>query len=205
MPEREPLEFKNADEWRNWFSTHNGTEKEAWVVHYKVASLQKGLRYREALPEAIAYGWIDGKLETIDDDRFMLRYSPRKTNSIWSKRNRLIAEELIKAGKMAPSGLAAVDAAKKDGNWSQAYTNLETLSTPEDLRKALETEKIALENFARFPVSARNMYIRWIEGAKTDTTRQARIKGVVTRAERNVKLGDIASGISSSRRRPIRR
>lgn len=159
------------------------------MVHYKVKSPLPGLRYGEALRAAIAYGWIDGKMKSLGDDRFMLRYTPRKLNSVWSQRNKDIASGLIRQGKMAQAGMAAVETARANGNWDSAYSNRAVLVIPEDLRQALESDKTAALNFLSLPNNSRNMYIRWVENARTEGTRRLRITQVVSRAQDNVKPG----------------
>ncbi|XUX00289.1 MAG: YdeI/OmpD-associated family protein [Dehalogenimonas sp.] len=182
------LMFKDAGEWHAWLADNHDKAKDAWVVHYKKNSKTPGLRYDEALEQAIAFGWIDGKLKSIDSEKFMLRYTPRRANSVWSLRNRKLAESLIASGKMDPSGQASVKNAKTNGNWDIAYSDSQPIMIPEDLQIALDSEKIASENFQRYSVSSQNMYIRWVESAKTFITRHNRIMSVVEKSRQNLKL-----------------
>ncbi|PPD57983.1 YdeI/OmpD-associated family protein [Dehalogenimonas etheniformans] len=182
------LVFNDAGEWHAWLADNHDKAKDAWVVHYKKNSKTPGLRYDEALEQAIAFGWIDGKLKSLDDNRFMLRYSPRKMNSVWSKRNKVIAERLIATGKMEIPGKASVENAKSNGKWDAAYSDDAPIELPEDFHRALSSDRTASENFERFSVSSRNMYVRWIENAKTAATRRARIMSGVERSRQNLKL-----------------
>ena len=113
-----PLDFKDAIEWRNWLAANHHDATEVWIIQLKAKSKNTGLRYLEALEEALSYGWIDGKMHSIDDEKFMLRYTPRKANSNWSENNKKRAEELIRQGRMAEAGMAAIEAAKKNGKWN---------------------------------------------------------------------------------------
>jgi uncharacterized protein YdeI (YjbR/CyaY-like superfamily) len=189
-----PLVFADAASWRAWLSENHDKAREAWVVHFKVKSPQIGLRYQHALEEAIAFGWIDGRLATIDQDRFQLRYTPRKKGSLWSRRNKLIAEQLISAGRMSASGMAAVQEAKSNGNWDVAYSDKEPESLPDDLRQAFADGEIAFRNFQSLPVSARNMYIRWVGRARTPETRESRIKSVVNYSRAKNPTGGLTTG-----------
>jgi uncharacterized protein YdeI (YjbR/CyaY-like superfamily) len=182
------LSFKNRDEWRKWLENNYRTEKEVWLFHYKKHVGKIGIKLEEAVEEALCFGWIDGKLRKVDDERFMLRYSPRKADSVWSKLNRERVEKLVAAGKMTASGLSIIEEAKKRGSWDQAYTNLKQDRIPADLRKALAQDKTALDNFQRFANSYRNMYIQWVKSAKTGKTRSERIEKVVKQATENKKL-----------------
>ena len=182
------LSFKNRDEWRKWLEKNYRKEKEVWLVHYKKHVGKIGIQLEEAVEEALCFGWIDGKLRKVDKERFILRYSPRKANSVWSKLNRERVERLVKSGKMTAAGLSVIEEAKKRGSWNQAYTNLKRDRIPPDLRKALAEDKRALDNFQRFANSYRNMYIQWVKSAKTGKTRRERIEKVVKQASQNKKL-----------------
>jgi uncharacterized protein YdeI (YjbR/CyaY-like superfamily) len=182
------LSFKDRDEWRKWLEKNYRKEKEVWLVHYKKHVGKIGIQLEEAVEEALCFGWIDGKLRKVDKERFILRYSPRKANSVWSKLNRERVERLMKAGKMTAAGLSIIEEAKKRGSWNKAYTNLKRDRIPSDLRKALAEDKKALDNFQRFANSYRNMYIQWVKSAKTGKTRRKRIEKVVKHASQNKKL-----------------
>lgn len=180
--------FKDRNDWRRWLEINHNKEKEAWLIHYKKHAGKIGINHTEAVEEAICFGWIDGKLKKIDDERFMLRYSPRKANSVWSKINREKAEEMIKTGKMMKAGLAKIGEAKKGGFWDEAYTNKEKERMPSDLKKALVKNRKAWDNFQKFANTYRNMYIGWVISAKTKETRKKRIEKVVKQASLNKKL-----------------
>ncbi len=160
---------------------------EAWLVIYKKGSNKTGLRYEEALEEALCFGWIDGKMKSIDKDKFILRYSPRNAKSIWSQQNREKTEQLIASGKMTRAGLARVEEAKMNGTWEKAYTQKKKDEIPADLEAALSLNKNALDNFNKFANSYRNMYILWVNSAKTKANRKKRISEVVERSELNKK------------------
>ena len=162
---------------------------EIWLIHYKKSSSKKNLNHFDAVEEALCFGWIDSKLKRIDEERFILRYSPRKPKSVWSKINKETAERMIKLGKMTEHGLNKIELAKKHGLWDNAYTNKVKEEIPSDLKEALRLDKTAWNNFQNFANSYRNMYIGWIKNAKTDTTRLKRINEVVKRSRENKKPG----------------
>jgi uncharacterized protein YdeI (YjbR/CyaY-like superfamily) len=183
------LYFKNSREWRKWLERNHDRENEAWLIHYKKRSGKSGVSYSEALDEALCFGWIDSRLKRIDEERFVLKYSPRKSKSVWSKVNKERAERLIEAGRMTDAGLAKIEEAKERGLWDTAYTNKVRERMPSDLKKALLTDKNSWNNFQGFANSYRNMYIGWVNGAKTEETRNRRIVEVVKRSLMNKKPG----------------
>ena len=183
------LFFKNRNEWRSWLETNHTISNGEWLIHHKKSSSKKNLNHFDAVEEAICFGWIDSKLKKIDEERFILRYSPRKTRSVWSKINKEKAEKMISLGKMMPAGLEKVKEAKKQGFWDMAYTNLVKERLPSDLKKALIMNKTAWYNFQHFANSYRNMYIGWVKNAKTEETRKKKIAEVVKRSLYNKKPG----------------
>ena len=128
-------------------------------------------------------------MRSIDEEKFILKYTPRKTKSVWSKLNKDKAEKLIKLGKMTDAGLVKIEEAKKNGLWYAAYTNKDREDIPEDLDKALLQNKEAWNNFHNFANSYWNMYIGWVNSAKTEETRRRRITEVVKRSSLNKKPG----------------
>ena len=183
------LFFKNRTQWRKWLEQNHDKASEALVIHYRKDSGKKGLNHFEAVEEALCFGWIDSILRRLDNERFVLKYTPRKANSVWSKVNKDKAEQLIKAGLMTPAGMAKIEEAKKNGNWDNAYTSLIKETLPTDLKQALMRNKKAWYNFQKFATTYRNMYTGWLDSAKTDATRQKRIAEIIYRSERNIKPG----------------
>jgi len=179
----------DSQEWYRWLKENHDTTNEAWLLIYKKGSSRAGIRYDEALEEALCFGWIDGKMQSIDEDKFILRFSPRKARSIWSKLNKEKAELLIEQGRMAAAGFTKIEEAKKNGLWNEAYTNKKKEIIPADLETALSSDKTAWENFNGFANSYRNMYIAWVTGAKTEGTRKRRVEEVVKRSASNKKPG----------------
>jgi uncharacterized protein YdeI (YjbR/CyaY-like superfamily) len=181
--------FVSAAAWRKWLASNYDKRDHAWLIIYKKGSGKANLTLESAVMEAICFGWIDGKLKSIDDERYILRYSPRKPKSPWSKINKDRAIKLMREGKMTDAGLEKIDEAKNNGLWDAAYTGRTREEMPDDLEKALKADKTAQDNFNNFAASYRNNYIGWINGAKTDATRRKRIAEVVRRAADSKKPG----------------
>ena len=182
------LYFKNRKEWRKWLKDNHRKEKEIWLVYYKKHTGKPSVSHEEAVEEALCFGWIDSRVNSIDKERFKQKYTPRKENSVWSLINKRAAEKMIREGKMTKAGLEKIKEAKENGKWSDAYTSKIGDPLPAYLKKALMKNKIAWQNFKNFANSYRNMYIGWVTGAKTKETREKRIREVVKRAEQNKKL-----------------
>ncbi len=115
-----PVFFKSPIEFRAWLRKNCGLATELWVGFYKISSVNKGIRYAEALDEALCYGWIDAVRKKIDKNRWTIRFTPRKSPSIWSVVNIKHVKRLIKLGRMKPSGLQAFH--RRDKEKSKIYS-----------------------------------------------------------------------------------
>jgi uncharacterized protein YdeI (YjbR/CyaY-like superfamily) len=108
----DPLFFADSEEARHWFAGNHDSADELWVGLYKKGASKTGIAMQEALDQALCFGWIDTKGMRIDDERWMVRFVPRRPNSNWSERNIMRVEELIDSGSMAEPGLRAFERRK---------------------------------------------------------------------------------------------
>lgn len=187
--EYKTLYIKDRNEWREWLEKNYNSKSEIWLIYYKKHSGKPRIPYDDAVEEALCFGWIDSLVKTINDEKYMQKYTPRKKNSVWSEYNVKRCDKMIKEGKMTPAGLKLIEEAKKNGKWDLAYTTKKMFEMPENLKAALKKNKIAWENFNNFASSYRNNYIHWIINAKREETKNKRIQEVVRRAALNQKPG----------------
>jgi len=172
------LVFSSQEMWRAWLEEHHATEQEAWLLHYKKKASQHGLTYEEAVEEALCFGWIDGLLRSIDNEKFALRYSPRKSRSVWSIANQERVERLTREGKMTEAGLTKVNQAKQNGEWQAAIDREAVDDLPIELVEKLRKNQ-AWEAFMKMPPSHRKQYLYWLNSAKRPETRQKRLQAIV--------------------------
>lgn len=103
------VHFKSPAAFRAWLAANHTQDAELWVGFYKRASGRGGISYAEALDEALCYGWIDGVRHAVDDASYAIRFTQRRTKSVWSLVNVRHVERLKKCGKMAEPGLRAFE------------------------------------------------------------------------------------------------
>ena len=188
MPKSEHLpttHAKDRSEWRKWLEKH-ATSSGVWLSYYKKGSSKPSVSYDEAVEEALCFGWIDSRVNALDDQRYMQFFSPRKPKSSWSKLNKQRVEQLIQNGLITATGLEKIAAAKRDGSWN-ALDAIEDLQLSADLVEALDSNKMAADNFIAFSTSVKKNIVRWIESAKQPETRLKRIAETVTLAAQNIK------------------
>lgn len=177
---------KDRQEWREWLDNNYNTSPGIWLVYYKVKSRKPSIIYSEAVKEALCFGWIDSKVNSLDAERYMQIFTPRKAKSVWSKLNKQYIEELIEQGLMTEAGLKKIEVAKQDGSWT-ILDAIEALIIPEDLMQALETNENARKYFDLFSNSSKKNILFWIQSAKLPETRLKRITETVRLAADNIK------------------
>ena len=163
-----------------WLNQNHGQEESIWLKLAKKGSQQKSPSYEEARETAIAWGWIDGLVNALNDSFYLIKFSLRRKKSKWSKINRGIAEGLIEKNKMRKSGLAQVEAAKADGRWQAAYDSPSQMKEPADFLAALKKNKKAREFYPTISKANRNTMLYQIQDAKKEETRQRRINKFIT-------------------------
>ncbi|MGW9686684.1 YdeI/OmpD-associated family protein [Flagellimonas sp. 2504JD1-5] len=178
--------FKNDTEWRDWLHKHHASSEGIYLILYKVEHTMPSMRWEEAVRVALCYGWIDSTVKSLGDGKRRQYFCPRKTKSVWSKVNKDHIKDLVKIGLMHKSGLATIEAAKKNGSWA-ALDDVENGVVPQDLQKAFDANKIAFQNFQNFTRSQRKSYLYWLHQAKREETRQKRIKEIIQFGEANIK------------------
>jgi uncharacterized protein YdeI (YjbR/CyaY-like superfamily) len=183
LPRYQP---KSRADWRAWLEKNHATAAGVWFVYYKKASAKERVSYEDAVEEALCFGWIDSVQRVVDAERTMLRFSPRKPKSAWSKLNKGRVGRLMRVGLMTPAGLAKIEAAKRDGSWS-ALDAVERLTMPADLKAALAADPDAARHFAAFPPSSKKIILGWIASAKRPETRAKRVSETVRQAAKNLK------------------
>ncbi|HCV81489.1 MAG TPA: hypothetical protein DGQ38_10620, partial [Zunongwangia profunda] len=165
---------KNKQHWREWLFNNHHRKDAVWLVFYKKQSDRKTISWSDAVDEALCFGWIDSKVESIDKESYKQYFCQRKPNSTWSKINKEKIEKLISTNQMTKAGFKAVERAKQNGSWT-ILDQVEALILPEDLKQALAGYKNALEYFDGLSKSNKKMLLYWIISAKRQETRQKRI------------------------------
>ena len=180
--------FANKKKWTDWLAKRHDKSSGVWLKLAKNDSGIASVTYDEAVESALCYGWIDGQKKGFDQKFWLQKFTPRGPKSIWSKINTEKVERLIKSGEMKLVGLKAVEAAKKDGRWAQAYESQKNISVPQDFQTALDKNKKAKAFFATLKNSERYSFLFRITTAKKAETRAKRIQQFVHMLEKNEKI-----------------
>lgn len=172
--------------WRAWLEANHTRPDGVWLITYRRATGKATFTYEQAVEEALCFGWIDGHTKTLDEERGMQWYAPRRAGSVWARSNKERVARLIADGRMTPAGQAKIDAAQADGTWA-LWDRVDSLEVPADLAAALAGYPAARANFDAFPRSARHAILGWIAMAKRPETRAKRIAETARLAQENVR------------------
>jgi uncharacterized protein YdeI (YjbR/CyaY-like superfamily) len=173
------IAFPSEREWARWLAKNHADSTGVWLRFFKKTGGILSVSHAEALAVGLCYGWIDGQLKKHDEESWLRRFTPRRSKSIWSKRNRELVEQLAAAGKMKPSGLKEIAAAKADGRWDRAYDSPSKMTLPADFLRELTKNKHA-QLFFRTLNKANRYAIAWrLQTAKKPETRNKRMKTIL--------------------------
>nr|WP_315494418.1 YdeI/OmpD-associated family protein [uncultured Rhodoferax sp.] len=166
-----------------WLQANHASETELWVRIYKKGTGLPSVTWDDCVVACIAWGWIDGVRNALDDTSFLQRLTPRRARSNWSQKNVQHAERLIEQGRMQAAGLAQVEAARSDGRWATAYAGSATMVIPEDFLAALQQDPAAQAFYATLKRQHLFTIYHRLHSAKRTETREKRM------AEMLAKLG----------------
>jgi uncharacterized protein YdeI (YjbR/CyaY-like superfamily) len=170
-----PTFFNTPAALRRWFKSHHATSAELWVGFYKKDSGRGGVVYKQALDEALCFGWIDGMVRRVDEASYMQRFTPRRPRSNWSAVNITRANELIAGGRMQPAGLAAFDRRIPDRSVVYSYEQRRAATLSPAERRAVKADPAAWSFFEAQPPFYKRTVAWWIQTAKKEETRTRRL------------------------------
>ena len=181
--DREQVHVETVEQWRAWLDAHQDRTDGVWLVTWKKATGRPAPTYDEVVEEALCVGWIDSTAGTLDDERGMLWFAPRKRGSGWSRVNKRRLEQLERDGRIRPRGRAVLDAAKADGSWT-LLDDVEDLVVPADLAAAFEARPGSRATWEAFPRSVKRAHLERLVQAKRPETRERRTTAIADAAAR---------------------
>jgi uncharacterized protein YdeI (YjbR/CyaY-like superfamily) len=183
-----PKSFKTQAAFRKWLAKHHDSHSELMLRLYKVHALHRGIGYRQALEEALCWGWIDGVVRSLDADSFQQRYTPRTPRSNWSRVNIARMRKLIAAGKAAAPGIAAFERRNKIASAPYSFENRHITLAPA-FRKRLKANSRAWKFFQSEPPGYRRTAEFWVMQAKKAETRERRFRTMLDRMAKGQRMG----------------
>jgi uncharacterized protein YdeI (YjbR/CyaY-like superfamily) len=182
-----PTFFATPSEFRRWLQKHHADRPELLVGFYKIGSGRPSMTWSESVDQALCFGWIDGVRRRIDNESYSIRFTPRKSGSIWSAINIRKVAELTKNGLMRPAGLTAYDKRKEDRSRIYSYENVPAKLSPE-YEKKFRANKRAWTFFHAQAPSYKNVIIHRIMNAKQEKTRLSRLEQAIKTSEQEKRI-----------------
>ena len=184
--------FKTQADFRKWLVRNHDKVSELWLGFHKKASGLPSVTYKQALDEALCFGWIDGVRKSLNETSYMQRFTPRQTRSTWSRINIKRVEELKKLGLMSPSGLKAFAARDPKRTDLYSFENApRTLSA--GYERKFRQNKQAWQFFESLPPYFKKLMVFWITSARRDETRLKRLQTLIDSSAKGERLGLVSS------------
>jgi uncharacterized protein YdeI (YjbR/CyaY-like superfamily) len=177
----EPITFPTPAAFRAWLEQHHDSERELWVGYHRKATGRPSMTWPESVDEALCFGWIDGLRKSLDEERYMIRFTPRRRGSVWSAVNIGRVAVLRDEGRMRPAGLKAFEARREDRSGIYSYEQRHEAVFEPSFEERFRKDRKAWADFEARPPSYRQAAIRWVMTAKKPETRERRL-GVLIEA-----------------------
>jgi uncharacterized protein YdeI (YjbR/CyaY-like superfamily) len=175
----EPIYFASPAEFRAWLEQHHESETEVWVGMWKKATGKQGLNWAQAVDEALCFGWIDGVMRRVDDERHVQRFTPRKPSSNWSAVNIANVERLRAEGRMRPAGEAAFARRRDDKTAVYSHEQRKSPAFEPDAEAQFRADAAAWAYWSARPPSYRRQATWWVISAKRPETRARRLATLI--------------------------
>ncbi len=176
--------FSNQEEFNDWLEEHSKTS-ELWVGYYKKNTGRDSLSWSTSVDVALCFGWIDGIRKTIDEQRYKIRFTPRKITSVWSAINVNKVKVLIQLGKMKPAGMHAFNNRTNEHGYTSEHRNVPLDSVYEE---QIKTNQSAWQFFSNLAPSYIRDSIWWVMSAKKEETRLKRLGILISSSESGLKI-----------------
>ncbi len=188
MESTEQFHATSREQWREWLEKNHSAKKEVWLIYYKIHTGKPSIPYDDSVEEALCFGWIDGVIKKLDDEKFVRKFMPRRKNSRWSELNKKRAERMIMEGRMTEAGMVRIREAKQSSEWFRAHPEKRQLEIPPFFNEALAKNKKASDYFNTLASTYKRPFVGWVSSAKREETRNRRLAEALSYLEQNKKL-----------------
>lgn len=177
-PDKPARFFRDAAEFGAWLARHHQSTPDLWMGLNKRHVVDRGLVWEDAVVEALRFGWIDSRLERIDEDAVRQRWTPRRSGSKWSRINVETVQRLIAEGRMEPAGLAVFES-RKDEPAGYSFESPKDAALPPAYVDLMAQSPAATAFWAETTPSYRRICINWVTTAKQQTTNDKRMQQLI--------------------------
>jgi len=173
-----PTFFGTSSDFRKWLEKNHDRVPELLLGFHRIDSGKGGITYREALDEALCFGWIDGLRKRYEASSYTVRFSPRTRGSIWSEINTTRMTELIKLARVLPAGLKVFN--RRDKNKSRQYSyEVGNCQFEAKYARQFRANGKAWEFYQAQAPWYRRVSCYWVMSAKREETRLRRLATLI--------------------------
>jgi uncharacterized protein YdeI (YjbR/CyaY-like superfamily) len=182
--------FRTPADLERWFAEDHASAEELWVGYHKKDSGKPSVTWPESVDAALCVGWIDGIRKKVDEISYTIRFTARRSRSIWSAVNIKRASALIEEGRMRPAGAAAFELRQENRSGIYAYEQRRDQLDP-PYAKAFKKNRAAWAFFQAQPPSYRKVAIWWVVSAKKEETRRKHLATLIEDSAKGKRLGQL--------------
>ncbi|MFV8361549.1 YdeI/OmpD-associated family protein [Flavobacterium sp. LS1P3] len=179
--------FATQAAFRAWLEKHHKKETELIIGFYKVSSCKPSMTWSQSVDQALCFGWIDGVRRSIDAESYSIRFTPRRSSSIWSAINIQKVEELTKAGLMTLEGQKAFDLRTESKSRIYSHEKEPAILDP-NYESQFRMNPIAWDFFNTQAPSYKKVMIHWIMNAKQEKTKISRLEKTIQISEQQKRM-----------------
>ncbi len=183
--------FESPAAFRRWLDAHHDTAPEILVGFHKAHTGRPTLTWPESVDEALCVGWVDGVRRRVDDDRYTIRFTPRRQHSIWSLINIRRVAVLTAEGRMRPAGVRAFEARRADRSGVYSFERTAPAAFSAAQLETFKANRTAWQFFSAQPPGYRKVATHWVTSAKKDETRSRRLATVIADSAAGVRIAQL--------------
>lgn len=185
------LYFESPAAFRRWLEAHHASADELLVGFHKAHTGRPTLTWPESVDEALCVGWIDGIRRRVDDERYTIRFTPRRRHSLWSLVNVRRVAVLTKEGRMRPAGLRAFEARKDERTGVYAFERKSPAAFSKTDETRFKSHRAAWAFFQAQPPGYRKTAMHWVTSAKKAETREKRLDTLIADSASGLRLASL--------------
>jgi len=189
MASNDPIFFASPPRFRAWLKKNHARCREQWIGFHRKNSGRPSITWPESVDQALCFGWIDGLRKSIDEDSYKIRFTPRRSESIWSAVNIRRFEELKRNGKVHRSGVNAYAKRRANRSGIYSYENRKSAVLSRTAEQRFKSNSKAWKWFNLQPPGYRQTVIWWVMRAKRGETQQKRLGILIADSEAGRKIG----------------
>ena len=174
-----PRYFRTSAEFRRWLETNHDRRTELWVGFHKRETDEPSITWKEAVDQALCFGWIDSVRKRVDESSYTNRFTPRKLTSAWSAVNMRRFGELRALGLVHPAGVRAFERRSEAKTGIYSYENRHRAAFDRGQTRRFKANRAAWAWFTGQPTWYRTAATWWVVSAKLEETRERRFSTLI--------------------------